>query len=152
MKKITILSLIMLSIATYSCKDNASSKISPEKLESAIERDENVASGIAIIAFDKEVYDFGTIKEGEIAEGIFKITNKGKADLVITNASASCGCTVPSWPKDPILPGQTGELKFSFNSAGRAGKQHKSITLQTNTEKITETLSISGTVTAKESK
>jgi len=105
--------------------------------------------GTAIIEFDTKDYDFGTVNEGEVVEGIFKITNKGKTDLIITDASASCGCTVPEWPKDPIKPGDSGELKFSFDSKGRTGKQSKSITLQTNTAAVTEMLRIGGTVTPK---
>ncbi|MDP3944490.1 MAG: DUF1573 domain-containing protein [Lutibacter sp.] len=149
MRKNSIVIVALLSLAFVSCKDNASAKIDAANLETAKERDAKISMGTAIIEFDAKDYDFGTVNEGEVVEGIFKISNKGKTDLIITNASASCGCTVPEWPKDPIKPGDSGELKFSFDSKGRTGKQSKTITLQTNTADVTETLRIGGTVTPK---
>ena len=147
MKK--VLFIAILSIAFIACKDNASSKIKAENIEVAKERDAKIALGSAEIEFDQKVYDFGTIKEGEVVNGVFEIKNTGKTDLVITSAKATCGCTVPEWPKEAIKPGETSELKFTFNSKGRSGKQTKSITLKTNTEKVTETLRISGMVEKK---
>jgi len=149
MRKNSIVLVALLSLGFVSCKDNASAKIDASNLETAKERDAKINMGTAIIEFDTRDYDFGTVNEGEVVEGIFKITNKGKTDLIITGASATCGCTVPEWPKDPIKPGDSGELKFSFDSKGRTGKQSKSITLQTNTAEVTETLRIGGTVTPK---
>lgn len=150
MKKTTIIFIAMFSLLVVSCKENAASKIKSENLETAKERDAKISLGSAIIEFDKSVFDFGTITEGDIINGIFKITNAGKVDLLILSAKASCGCTVPQWPKEPIKPGETAELKFSFNSRGRVGNNNKSITLKTNTEKITEVLRVKGTVLRKE--
>ena len=149
MKKITIFWMCVLSFLIISCKDNASSKIKETNLETAKERDEKISEGGAKIAFDKTDYDFGTVTEGDVVEGTFKITNEGKSDLVILSAHASCGCTVPKWPKEAIKPGDSADLTFSFNSRGRSGKQSKSITLQTNSEKVTQTLRISGMVNPK---
>ena len=149
MKNFKILFVLMLSLAFFSCKENATSKINTSNLESAKERDAAINLGSAIVEFDKTEYDFGELVEGEIAEGTFKITNKGKVDLIITSAKATCGCTVPEWPKDPIAPGASADLKFTFNSRGRVGKQSKSITLQTNSEKVTELIRIKGTVVKK---
>ncbi|HEY9170237.1 MAG TPA: DUF1573 domain-containing protein [Lutibacter sp.] len=149
MRKNSIVFIALLSLAFVSCKDKASSKIDSANLETAKERDARISLGTAIIEFDTKDYDFGTVVEGDVVEGIFKISNKGKTDLIITEASASCGCTVPEWPKDAIKPGETAELKFSFDSKGRTGKQSKSITLQTNTENVTEMLRIGGTVSPK---
>lgn len=149
MKKNSIVGIVLLSLslAFVSCKENATSKIEDTNLETAKERDAKISLGSAIIEFDTKDYDFGTVKEGDVVEGVFKVANKGKTDLVITDASASCGCTVPEWPKDAIKPGDSAEIKFSFNSKGRTGKQSKTITLQTNTANVTETLRIAGTVT-----
>ena len=151
MKKISIVGIVLLSLgfAFVSCKENATSKIDDTNLETAKERDAKISLGSAIIEFDTKDYDFGTVKEGAIVEGVFKVANKGKTDLVITDASASCGCTVPEWPKEAIKPGDSAEIKFSFNSKGRTGKQSKTITLQTNTANVTETLRIAGTVAPK---
>ena len=145
MKK-QIIFFAILSIALVSCKEKATSKIKPANLENAKERDAEISKGSAVIGFDKTEYDFGTITEGDLVNGTFKVYNKGKTDLVITNARASCGCTVPEWPKEAIKPGDSAQVKFKFNSRFRRGKQHKTITLQTNTEKVTEVLQIKGFV------
>ena len=149
MKKIFLLTAVVFSLIATSCKDGAASKIDSTKLETAKERDAKIELGPAVIEFDQVEYDFGEIVEGDVVEGTFKVTNAGKADLVITSARATCGCTVPEWPKDAIKPGETADIKFTFNSRGRQGKQTKSITLKTNTEKITEVLRIKGTVVKK---
>lgn len=149
MKKIFLVSAVAFSLVFTGCKDKAASKIDTAKLESAQERDAQIELGAAVIEFDTREYDFGEIPEGEVYEGVFKVTNAGKSDLVITSAKATCGCTVPEWPQEAIKPGETADIKFSFNSRGRQGKQTKSITLKTNTEKITEILRIKGTVVKK---
>jgi hypothetical protein len=149
MKKITILSAVIICLTLLSCKDSATAKIDAANLESAKERDEIISLGSPILEFDTMEYDFGTIVEGEIVDGVFNVTNKGKVDLVITAVQPSCGCTTPDWTKDPIKPGEKGEIKFSFNSNGRVGKQHKSITITSNAEKVKETIRLTGTVTAK---
>jgi hypothetical protein len=149
MRDFKIIVVFMLSLAFISCKESATSKINTSNLESAKERDAVIGLGSAIVEFDQTEYDFGELVEGEIAEGTFKITNKGKVNLIITSAKATCGCTVPEWPRDPIAPGASANLKFTFNSSGRVGKQNKSITLQTNSEKVTELIRIKGTVVKK---
>lgn len=148
MKKIILTLLVLAAFCFISCKENASSKIKNENLEKAKQRD-LVASAFPVISFDKEVYDFGTVKEGEKVKGKFTIYNKGKSNLIILDATATCGCTVPTWPKKAILPGESSELSFVFNSTGRSGKQSKSITLKTNTEKGSEQLRLKGVVTKK---
>ena len=149
MKKITIIFIAIVSLAVVSCKDNAASKIKATNLETAKERDAKINLGAPIAEFDKTEFEFGTINEGEIIDGAFKITNVGKVDLLILSAKPSCGCTVPAWPKEAIKPGETGEVKFSFNSRGKVGNNNKSITLKTNTEKGNEVLRIKGIVIAK---
>jgi len=149
MKNFTIVYVLMLSLALFSCKEKATSKINTSNLESAKERDAVISLGSAIIDFDQREYDFGEITEGELVEGTFEIINKGKVDLIITNAKATCGCTVPEWPKEAIKPGESAPLKFTFNSRGRVGKQSKTISLQTNSEKVNETIRIKGTVVKK---
>jgi len=149
MKRITIIYIAILSLVIASCKENASSKIKETNLETAKERDAVINLGSPIIEFDKTDFDFGTINEGDVVDGAFKIKNVGKVDLLITNAKASCGCTIPVWPKEAIKPGESADLKFSFNSRGKRGVQNKSITLKTNTEKVTEVIHIKGTVIPK---
>lgn len=96
------------------------------------------------IAFAAETHDFGTIAEGPAAEYEFTFTNKGKEPLVINSVSASCGCTTPSWPKEPIMPGKSGTIKASYNTAGRPGSFTKTITVLSN--RGSKVLSINGNV------
>ncbi len=84
------------------------------------------------LSFEKIEHDFGTIYEGEKVSYAFKFTNTGNADLIISNASGSCGCTVPEYPKKPIKPGEQAVIKTTFDSTGRSGKNEKSVTLITN--------------------
>lgn len=95
-------------------------------------------------------FDFGTIKEGDKVEHIFKFKNVGKkADLVVIHAQASCGCTVPEWTKEPIKPGESGEIKIVFNSTGKPGEQRKTVALTTNTEQGSEEINFKANVTSK---
>jgi hypothetical protein len=84
-----------------------------------------------------------------VAEHVFTFKNEGEGPLIISNAQGSCGCTVPVWPRQPIAPGETGEIKVSFNSSGRAGKQDKRVTLTTNAVPQTKVLNITSQVIAK---
>jgi len=89
---------------------------------------ENTETGATLentsISFDKEVHDFGTIQEGEIAKTVFKVTNSGENTLFISKAQGSCGCTVPDiseYKDKPIEPGESIEVDVEFNSKGRGG-------------------------------
>lgn len=98
------------------------------------------------IVFDHESYDFGEIEEGTLAEHEFEFSNTGKEPLILQNVRASCGCTTPSWPKEPILPGQKGKIKAVYNSKGRPGGFNKSITVTSNAKTATKVIYIKGTV------
>ena len=149
MKTSVILSMLCLSIITVSCKENATAKVKKENIEIAAERDAKIKVGGAKIAFDRTEHDFGTINEGDIVETIFSFTNTGKSELIISSAKGSCGCTVPEWPKEPILPGEKGEIKVKFNSDRKPNKQQKNVTLVTNTNEGKEILIIKAQVTPK---
>jgi len=99
-----------------------------------------------------ETHDFGEVAEGPAAEYSFEFKNVGKEPLIIQNASASCGCTTPDWPKEPILPGKTGKIKVSFNTSGRGGQPFdKTVFITSNavSDKERYELHIKGTVKAK---
>ncbi|MDP2088108.1 MAG: DUF1573 domain-containing protein [Flavobacteriaceae bacterium] len=149
MKIKSIFFSIILMMAIVGCKDNATSKIDENNLENAKVRDSQFAHGMAIISFDKTEHDFGVINEGDVVETTFEIKNTGTSDLVITDAFATCGCTIPQWPKDPIKPKEKGILKVAFDSNGKPNKQQKTITLVTNTENGREVVSIKTFVTPK---
>ncbi len=99
-----------------------------------------------MMKFEEAQFDFGSIKEGEVVKHTFSFTNTGKSPLTIQHAQASCGCTVPVWPKEPIAPGQKGDIKVEFNSAGKAGPQTKTITIQANTQPSETVIQLVGTV------
>ncbi len=86
------------------------------------------------IEFDSIKFDFGKIKEGEKVRHAYKFKNTGNNLLIIADAVASCGCTVPSFPKKPIPPGEGGEILIEFNSANRAGIQKKNILVISNAQ------------------
>lgn len=150
MKKIVLAVALMVSLGAFvSCgKDNAKSKVKKENVLKAQERDSKPVESPKI-SFDKEIYDFGTVEEGEVIETSFVVTNTGKSDLVILDAKATCGCTVPTWTKEPVKPGEKTELKVRFDTNGRPNKQIKTVTLTTNTEKGIETVKVSGMVKPK---
>ena len=100
--------------------------------------------------FTEETHDFGTIKEGEVAEHVFKFKNTGEAPLIISSATASCGCTVPVWPKEPIAVGEEGEIQVRFNSKGKPGIQNKTVTITANTYPKINRLRIKANVTKDE--
>lgn len=102
-----------------------------------------------VMTFNKKEHDFGVINEGDKVETIFTFTNTGQADLIIANASGSCGCTVPEFPKEPIKPGKTGKMKVSFDSNGKPGMQQKSVNITANTASGSDVLTIKANVTAK---
>jgi hypothetical protein len=149
MKKAIALSILSLSLMTISCNENAAKKIKTENLELAKERDKEIKIGGPKLKFDKTEHDFGVINEGDVVETVFYFTNSGKSELIITSAKGSCGCTVPEWPKEPIMPGEAGEIKVKFNSDRKPNLQQKQITLVTNTEQGKEILKIKAQVTPK---
>ena len=89
-----------------------------------------VESG-AKIDFVKETHDYGTIKYGADGSCTFEFKNVGNAPLIISNAKGSCGCTVPSWPKEPIAPGAKGSIKVQYDTK-RPGPINKSVTITSN--------------------
>lgn len=101
------------------------------------------------INFHETDFDFGTISEGDVVQHEFTFTNTGKAPLKVLEARPSCGCTVPSWSKDEIAPGEKGSMMVKFNSRGKHGKQHKSVRLTTNTKSGSEILRFSANVEKK---
>ena len=86
------------------------------------------------IKFMEESFDFGTIKQDTENKHVFKFRNMGSNPLVIENAHGSCGCTVPTWPKEPVAPGAEGEIEVIYKPGKQQGKQTKTVTVSANTE------------------
>lgn len=85
-----------------------------------------------VISFEESEYNFGDITQGDVVEHTFKFKNTGTQPLVIDRIDVTCGCTTPTYSKEPILPGKTGTVVAKFNSAGKLGNQKKAITVHTN--------------------
>lgn len=83
----------------------------------------------------EDKFDFGKVKEGEKVRHAFTFKNVGEHPLMISDAIASCGCTVPSFSKEPVLPGKDGEIMVEFNTQGRKGKNHKSVIIVSNADR-----------------
>ncbi|WP_179374455.1 DUF1573 domain-containing protein [Winogradskyella wichelsiae] len=100
---------------------------------------------IAKIEFKTDVIDYGTIEKGSNGVRVFEFTNTGDAPLVISNVKSTCGCTVPKKPKDPIMPGETGEIEVKYDTK-RVNPIRKTITVFSNAETPTVALKIKGLV------
>lgn len=140
---------VLITFLIFSCDQDPSKKINAENVKAVEERIDK-AYDSAEIEFEFDSYDFGEVKDGEIVEVDFNFTNSGKSDLIIFDASASCGCTVPEYPQNVnIKPGQSDKLKVRFDTANKPGKQIKSVTLTTNTNSGKKIIRISGFVLNK---
>lgn len=136
------------SIAQPASNNETKPAVNMEDVTAEGEKAEGQDSQMAAFAFSEDTYDFGTIREGEIVTHTFKFTNSGKVPLVIEDARASCGCTVPEWPKEPIPPGASNEIKVEFNSSNKAGNVNKSVSITANTKPAVTTVFIKGEVKA----
>lgn len=104
-----------------------------------------------VIEYENEGrFDFGKVDEGDIVKHSFKFKNVGTEPLVISNARGSCGCTVPTWPKEPVPPGGNAEIYVEFNSKGKPGAQSKRVTVTANTNPTETFLEIRGEVKGKD--
>jgi hypothetical protein len=100
---------------------------------------------MAKLVFESTTHDYGTINQGADGNCVFKFKNEGKTPLVLSSVNASCGCTTPSYTKEPVLPGQSGEIKVHYDT-NRIGAFSKSITVNSNAKNTPVVLKIMGTV------
>lgn len=147
MKKISLIALVSISLIAFSCKEKATEKIENANVEAAAVRDAS-ANKMAVMSFDKTFHDFGQITQGTPQQTVFTFTNTGDAPLIITDATSSCGCTIPDYPKNtPIAPGQQGQMVVNFNGSGQ-NQVTKTINVQANTANGSELLKIQAFVLA----
>ena len=146
MKKINLIISFAVIFVFYSCQQNASNKVEKQNTQANIST-QSVQN--AVMTFDKTVHDFGTIPEmGGNVQTVFKFTNTGGTPLLIVDARGSCGCTVPTYPKNvPIAPGESGEMVVSFDPSNKPNLQQKTVTISANTANGRETLRIKAMVT-----
>lgn len=148
MKKYLFVSTLALATFMFSCNSESSAEevgteqttettvVEPSTVtEPTVET--AVAAATTILTVDRMEHDFGKIPDTAPVETSFVITNDGDEPLLITNAQGSCGCTVPEYPKDPIPPGESRDMKVSFNPTGKEGVNNKTVTITANTEPAT---------------
>ena len=148
----SIISLTLITaIAVASCDDKSNRKASSDIVSNPVSADDTAAipAKLPEMVFDQNIFDFGTIKEGDEVKHTYTFKNSGNAELLISNASASCGCTVPNWPRQPIRPGESAGIDVTFNSAGKGGKVEKTIHITANTRPTETILVIKGEVIRK---
>jgi hypothetical protein len=132
-----------------SCSSEGDTKVTADMVKNPVTA-QGVEKGVKMPAVevvskngkDGSTFDFGVIIQGENVVHTFEVKNVGNADLVISAANASCGCTVPKFSKEPIAPGKSGKVEVAFASSGRSGKQMKTVTLLTNAQPGSITLTI----------
>jgi len=110
------------------------------------EKGEMVETDKPIMQFVEEIHDFGELEEGPKYDYEFNFENIGNQPLIITGVKASCGCTTPLWPKDPVMPGDKATIKVTYNTKGRLNKFNKAVTITSNAATPTKRLYIKGNV------
>lgn len=131
--------LLMVAATTTQAQENRKSLKKKEKVEVA------PAKSVDVVKFKEETFDFGTIKEGEKAEHVFEFVNTGKTPVTIQSVNSSCGCTSPSWSKEPVAPKKKGQVTVNYRTT--VGPINRQVTV--NTDAGAKVLKITGTVVAK---
>ena len=101
---------------------------------------------LPVLTFDEDLHDFGRLSAGENISYSFHFRNSGAADLIISGCSATCGCTVASYPKERIAPGGDGYITVTFNSTGKSGQQYQEVTVLSNAQPARSKLKITAQV------
>ena len=145
---------LLVSLVLVSCNSSSDEKtITTDLVNSPLTANSNAEKVLTPnIEMLETSYNFGEIQQGESVTHDFILKNTGEADLIISAAKGSCGCTVPQWPKTPIAKGEEAAIKVTFNSAGRSGKQNKTVTLVTNAIPNTKVITINGNVIVPQNK
>ena len=152
--KMKQLILLLVSLALVSCSSSSDEKTITIDLVNSPFTANSKAEKVLIpnIEMLETSYDFGEMQQGESVTHEFILKNTGDAELIITAAKGSCGCTVPEWPKNPIVKGEEAAIKVTFNSAGKSGKQNKTVTLVSNAIPNTKVITINGNVIVPQKK
>ena len=137
--------ILLLPAAIVSCDPKKRDRISDD---AAREREMGLRDSTTVLVIDT-THNFATAIDGDMVEFNFRFKNTGTKPLIVTNASASCGCTVPEKPELPILPGDTSFIKVVFNSKGRIGMAHKTVRIISNARPEFPELLLTGEVLEK---
>ena len=152
-KKFSLLVVVGLLVMTNACKDAKATENTPDSIsvdQPSATNNVPADGKYPVMTFENEEHDFGTIKQGDKVVTVFKFKNTGEADLTITAARGSCGCTVPEYPKTPIKPGESGDIKVSFNSKGKHGETSKTVTIMCNIKEGNKILKIKANIEVPE--
>jgi hypothetical protein len=147
MKKSIFAVALLVAFVFVSCKENAADKVNENNADLTSQSISNEVTTPAstgkypVMTFDESEWDFGRIAQGTNVEHLFKFTNTGDAPLIVSDAKGSCGCTVPTFTKDPIAPGERGEMLVKFNGTGQ-NQRNISINITANTERGTERVTV----------
>lgn len=146
MKQILLLAIAAMTFA--SCQQNTAKTPAATGTTATTEASANpvAAADAPVITFDSGIYNFGKIAPGEKVNYSYKFKNTGKSPLIISNATATCGCTIPEPPKEPIPPGGEGVIKVVFDSHGKFGMQDKVITVTSNANPTVAELHLTGEI------
>ena len=157
-----LLSLILISCQSESkdaAKDEAREAIENNNASATTDgtvatqtaaQEEIPVGPVTTVEFEDSKHDYGVIEQGEKVAHVFKFKNTGNEPLVLSNVKPSCGCTTPKWTKEPVAPGEIGEIHVEFDSKGKSGKQTKTVTVTANTDPAKTVLTITGDVSKPE--
>jgi hypothetical protein len=141
-----IVAIVFILSVVVSC-NNQESQIPADVVNIPNSAEDDADQGLLPeITFQETVHDFGKVIRGEVVSYFFRFKNTGKANLIISGVSASCGCTATKYPQTPIKPGEEEVVEVSFDSGGRRGFQHKTVTVAANTQPNTTVISIKANV------
>lgn len=163
MKSIKVLAVAALCTLAFSCnkkeETSAAQDVDSAQAQTVVEalsQQENPEESellkeaqnkpLTTIAFSETDYNFGDIKKGEKVEHVYEVTNTGTNPLIISNVKPGCGCTVPDYTKEPILPGQKGKITLHFDSANFDGSVYKAADVYMNVEKAPVKLNFSANI------
>jgi Protein of unknown function (DUF1573) len=131
MRFILLLGAIVIAA---SCKEGSKKDVNATPVQPGMVAEKTDSTKFTTMQWIDSVKDYGKITEGQKLEVLFRFKNTGDKPLVIESVRPGCGCTVADPPKEPIAPGEEGEIKGSFDSNGKSGMQHKSIYIMANTK------------------
>jgi hypothetical protein len=140
----------LAALLTVSCRQNAGEKSPAATVEAATTTEAVKPPPVTTVQWVDSIRDMGVVKEGEKVEIPFRFKNTGTEQLVISRVDVACGCTVAEKPEQPVGPGKEGVIKASFDSRGRPGPNHKTVTVHANTQEQMHTLVFDVDVRGKE--
>lgn len=142
LKNLALAGVFLVGMCACKSESKNTDEISTQDVNISSTGNGDPNSNLPDIKFDEEIHDFGRITQGEKVSYSFKFKNTGKSNLIIASAAGSCGCTVPEYSKEPVLPGKESKIDVVFSSEGKSGFVEKTITVVTNCEPSTRTIKI----------